>query len=174
MFLKEFLDIRCGLTIEFKANDGNTFKKVLCSMSDIQQQIKQVNDFRDYIIYQNQEQRFVPNDYINNDYNIAFIINVDTSSKKEYVLNDIFNKDFDKKALKEIIPDWLYEKYFISRNFDNYETGREKGILFGLPSQMIDGILVSRKIEKNLAEIEFIKSKFSNTYICNLDGIIIR
>lgn len=174
MSLKDFLEIRCGVTLEFKANDGNTIKKLLCRMSDIQEEIKKVNNFRDYIIYQNQEQRFVPNDYINTDCNIAFIINVDTSSKKEYILNDIFKENFDKKILKEILPNWFYKKYFISRNFDNYETGREKGILFGLPSQMIDGILVSRKVEKNLGEIEFIKSKFPNVYICNLDGIVIK
>ena len=51
--------------------------------------------------------------------------------------------------LKDILPKWFYEKYMKTRKFDNYETGREKAILFGIPVSMIKGIIVSRKI--NLA-----------------------
>lgn len=41
-----------------------------------------------------------------------------------------------------------------NRCFDNYETGREKAILFGIPKSMIKGILISRKYGNNLYYIK--------------------
>ena len=129
------------------------------------------NDYRDYIIYQNQEQRFLPNDY-NNNATMAFIFkeNIQTEA---YLKNDIFNINFDKKVLKQMLPKWFYKKYMITRNFDNYETGREKAILFGIPVSMIKGIIVSRKIEHDLTYTNKIKELFPTCYICNIDGKLI-
>ena len=33
-------------------------------------------------------------------------------------INDIFNINFDKKVLKQMLPKWFYKKYMITRNFD--------------------------------------------------------
>ena len=60
-----------------------------------------------------------------------------------------------------------------NRNFDNYETGREKAIIFGIPLPMIKGIMISRNIEKEVEYISKIKNLFPNCYICNIDGKII-
>ena len=60
-----------------------------------------------------------------------------------------------------------------NRNFDNYETGREKAILFGIPVSMIKGIMVSRKLEQDLNYINKIKELFPLCYICNIDGKLI-
>lgn len=78
--------------------------------------------------------------------------------------------DFDNEIIEDILPKWFYEKYIKNRTFDNYETGREKAILFGIPKLMIKGILVSRKYEKNLQYIKRIKELFSWCYICNIVG----
>ena len=89
------------------------------------------------------------------------------------IKNDIFNVSFDNKIIKDILPKWFYERYMKNRNFDNYETGREKAILFGIPVSMIQGIMISRKIENNLDSIKQIKKLFPNCYICNIDGKVI-
>lgn len=45
--------------------------------------------------------------------------------------------------------------------------------MFGLPSKLIEGVLVGRKIENNREALDYIKSKIPNCYICNLDGKVI-
>ena len=52
-------------------------------------------------------------------------------------------------------------------------TDRESAILFGSPSNLIEGILVGRKYEKDNQIIKEIKSLLPDCYICNLDGIVI-
>lgn len=157
-----------GVTIDFKNREGNVYKSIIISFEEIKDSIKSEEGFRDYIIYQNQEQRFIPNDVIDNEATVAFI--VEYNENDELVKNDIFNENFDQNILKDILPKWFYKKYMKNRNFDNYETGREKGILFGIPTSMIKGIMVSRKTEQDLTYINKIKELFPGCYICNIDG----
>ena len=81
--------------------------------------------------------------------------------------------NFDDEIIKDLLPEWFYDKYMKNRNFDNYETGREKAIIFGIPVSMIKGIMVSRKIEQESSNINKIKELFPNCYICNIDGKVI-
>ena len=60
------------------------------------------------------------------------------------------------------------------RNFDNYETGREKAIIFGIPITMFKGIIVSRNKENDDKYLNVLINLFPNCYICNLDGKIIK
>ena len=46
-------------------------------------------------------------------------------------------------------------------------------IIFGLPSNCIEGVLVGRIVERNKKYLKQIKDLFPNCYICNLDGIVI-
>lgn len=50
---------------------------------------------------------------------------------------------------------------------------RKSTILFGLPSNLIEGILVGRAYEKDTNKLEEIKAILPNAYICNLDGKVI-
>lgn len=52
-------------------------------------------------------------------------------------------------------------------------TNRESAIMFGLPSSLIEGVLVSKKLEKNKKSLEYIKKRLPDCYICNLDGKVI-
>lgn len=160
-----------GVTIDFKNREGKVYKSLISPFDEIKNNIKYEEGFRDYIIYQNQEQRFVPNDVVDNEATVAFII--EFNEEDELIKNDIFNTSFDNKILKDILPKWFYEKYMKNRNFDNYETGREKAILFGIPVSMIKGIMVSRKLEQDLNYINKIKELFPLCYICNIDGKLI-
>ena len=89
----------------------------------------------------------MPNNY-NSNSTMAFIFR-ENNHTENYLKNDIFNFEFDKKILKQLVPKWFYKKYMLTRNFDNYETGREKAILYGIPANFIEGILVNKNIEKN-------------------------
>lgn len=169
--LSEWLEKYTGVTIDFKDRKGNVYKSVISSFDNVKLTIQKEKNFRDYIIYQNQEQRFLPNDIVDNDATIAFI--VEYNENDELIKNDIFDKRFDTKIIKDMLPKWFYEKYMKNRNFDNYETGREKAILFGIPLFMIKGIMVSRTLEKDINYITKIKELFPKCYICNIDGIII-
>jgi len=169
--LSSWIKKYAGVTIDFKNREGIVYKSVISSFDEIKSNIKNEAGFRDYIIYQNQEQRFVPNDIVDNEVTVAFI--VEFNENNELIKNDIFSESFDNNILKDILPKWFYEKYMKTRKFDNYETGREKAILFGIPVSMIKGIIVSRKIEHDLTYTNKIKELFPTCYICNIDGKLI-
>ena len=169
--LSDWIKKYAGVTIDFKNKDGNVYKSIISSFDDIKSNIQKENNFRDYIIYQNQEQRFIPNDIVENDTSVAFII--EYNENDQLIKNDIFNIEFSNTIIKDILPEWFYEKYLKNRTFDNYETGREKAIIFGIPITMIKGIIVSRKIEQDLNYLEKIKELFPWCYICDIDGEIL-
>ena len=52
-------------------------------------------------------------------------------------------------------------------------TDRESAILFGIPANFIEGILVGRTYENDKNILEEIKLLLPNCYICNLDGKVI-
>ena len=59
------------------------------------------------------------------------------------------------------------------KNKDDFFTDRESAILFGVPSNLIEGILVGREYEKDQSKLKEIKQLIPNAYICNLDGKVI-
>ena len=67
-----------------------------------------------------------------------------------------------------------YERFIKHRkNKDDFFTDRESAILFGIPSNLIEGILVGRKYEKDNKILKEIKTIIPDAYICNLDGKVI-
>jgi len=172
ILLKDFIDIYCGVTIEVKNNKGAISKRIITSVNKIEEELLNLDDYRDYIIYQNQEQRFMPNKF-NKTPTMAFIVN-DIPSRSEVLKNNIFSQEFDKKIVKKLLPKWYYKKYIINQEYDNNETTREKAILYGIPSSFIDGILVNTELENNENELNQIKKYFPNCYICNIDGKVIK
>ena len=69
---------------------------------------------------------------------------------------------------------YYYEKFIIARKEkDDFFTDRESAILFGIPSNLIEGILVGREYENDNEKLLEIKKILPNTYICNLDGKVI-
>ena len=169
--LKNYIDKYCGVTIDVKFNNSDIMQHIITPIYDVEKEILSLKDYRDYIIYQNQEQRFLPNNY-NSNSTMAFILRLNDENEK-LLKNDIFEVNFDKKILKQIVPKWFYEKHMRNRNFDNYETGRERAVLYGIPSCLIEGILVCKEIENNKTEINKIKNIFPDCYICNIDGKVV-
>ena len=169
--LEDWIKKYAGVTIKIRDGFGNPFKYIISPFDDIIKNIQKESDYLDYVIVQNQEQRFVPNDIYIRDQKLAFILEYKESD--QLVKNDLFNSDFDKKITKDILPKWFYQKYFIKDNFDEYQTDRQKAIIFGLPACMIKGIFVSRKLEKDTTYLKKLKKIFPDCYISNIDGIII-
>jgi len=45
--------------------------------------------------------------------------------------------------------------------------------MFGLPANLIEGVIVGRKFEQDIDKLNYIKSKLPNYYIYNLDVKVI-
>ena len=100
---------------------------------------------------------------------IAFILNNKYTDRiMEY---DIYQGNIKLDIIKKFIPSWAVENTIINKL--PTQTDHELSIIFGLPSNLIEGILVGRLLEKNVPILEEIKSIFQNCYICNLDGKVI-
>ena len=62
---------------------------------------------------------------------------------------------------------------FAKNHFANDFFLRAEYIIFGIPSNYIEGIIVGRKFENDKIKLEEIKKSLPNAYICNLDGKVI-
>ena len=122
---------------------------------------------------QTKEARFMPS-LIQNQVQIGIIFNGDYA--KDLLKGDILNPNkINDTDVKEFINEWYYDKFIDDRkNKDDFFTDRESAILFGLPSNLIEGILVGRDYEKDNKMLNEIKELLPNSYICNIDGKIIR
>lgn len=173
--LKQFIEKYCGVTIEVYSKEGQVIENIISPFKDIEENIKKVSkfeNFRDYTIYQNQEQRFLPNRIIKQN-PLAFIINNDSAEKNLILKNDIFSNEFDFEIIQEILPEWYIEQYIKNGLSDRNETRRERGIIYGVPSCFIEGIIVNEEIENCKQKLEHIVSIFPECYICNIDGKVL-
>ena len=123
---------------------------------------------------QTKEVRFIPS-LVSNKRQIAFILNMDSDYAKKLAYNDVWNLDFDKETVKSFL-DYRYIEKFINEDRikrDVVTTDRESAIMFGLPINLVEGVFVGRKIEKDNKALNYIKSKLPDCYVCNLDGKVI-
>lgn len=127
-----------------------------------------------WTLEQTKEARFMPS-LVQNRVQIGIIFNGVNDYTKELLKGDILEPNFinDNDVKSFVNPDY-YEKFLKHRkNKDDFFTDRESAILFGIPSNLIEGILVGREYEKNQSKLNEIKELLPNAYICNLDGKII-
>lgn len=126
-----------------------------------------------WTLEQTKEARFMPS-FVQNNVQIGIIFNGQNDGTKELLKGDILSNSINDEDVKEFVNSNYYEKFIRDRkNKDDFFTDRESAILFGLPSNLIEGILVGRKYEKDNQIIKEIKSLLPDCYICNLDGIVI-
>ena len=77
-----------------------------------------------------------------------------------YILNPNNVSDDD---VRPFVNEGYYNKFIVDRqNKDDFFTDRESAILFGIPSNFIEGILVGRKYEKDKKMLNKINEIFSN------------
>lgn len=127
-----------------------------------------------WTLEQTKEARFMPS-LVQNRVQIGIIFNGNNKYALELLKGDILDlSNLNDKEVKPFVNQDYYEKFIKHRkNKDDFFTDRESAILFGLPSNLIEGILVGRKYEKDNEIIKEIKELIPEAYICNLDGKVI-
>jgi len=103
---------------------------------------------------------------------IGFILNVNDEKGFKLRKNAVFNSNFSSKDNFKFVSKKTKSK-FEKDGFTNDFFMRAEYIIFGVPSNYIEGVLVGREYEKDKKKLEEIKSILPNAYICNLDGKVI-
>ena len=164
ILLKDYINNYSGFTVTYTIGRGPGSKEIselipYHKFDEVTERLNNRNDVWMYFGDQTKEVRFLPS-LVSDKVQIAFILNMDTN--------------LDKDTLREFL-DYRYYETFLDERFNRNAstTDRESAIIFGLPSKLIEGVFVGRKIEKNIEKLNYIKSKLPNCYICNLDGKVI-
>lgn len=173
--LKDYINFYSGGTIRyFNQLDKKRETEVIPynEMSNVMDRIK----FKGYLAWgmeQTKEARFMPS-LVQDNVQIGIIFNGEYS--KDLLKGDILNpNNINDTDVKEFVNEHYYEQFIIDRlNKDDFFTDRESAILFGIPSNLIEGILVGREYEKDNNILNEIKQLLPNSYICNLDGKVIK
>ena len=179
--LKDYINFYSGGTIMycgiFKNNvNTNKNKTAIIPYNQMNNLMKIVpkEECHMWVLEQTKEARFMPS-LVQNRVQIGIIFNGDNSYTKELLKGDILDSNnINDSDVLEFVNEAYYEKFIIDRkNKDDFFTDRESAILFGVPSNLIEGILVGRDYEKDNKVLNEIKELLPNSYICNLDGKVI-
>lgn len=179
MLLKEYVYQYSGFTISYSIGRGSGSKTVsklvpYHEFDKITEEINNNDEIWSYWGEQTKEVRFIPS-LVSNKRQIAFILNMSSEYAQELAYNDVWNLDFDEETIKPFL-DYRYIDKFINQdriNRNASSTDRESAIMFGLPTSLIEGVLVGRKLEQDKQSLEYIKKNLPDCYICNLDGKVI-
>ena len=178
ILLKDYINLYSGITITYNIGRGPG-SKTECIMvpyhqfDKITEELNNKEEIWSYWGEQTKEVRFMPS-LVSNKRQIAFILNTNNEYAKELIKNDVWNTSLSN----EILEPFIDSRYFLTFKEERFNrtaitTDRESAIMFGLPSTLIEGILVGRKIEQDKKALEYIKNKLPDCYICNLDGKVI-
>lgn len=173
-YLKDYINFYSGGTIKFQKEERNDTNVISYN------EMKNINSFVENSGYhmwsmeQTKESRFMPS-LVQDNVQIGIIFNGNNNYIKKLLKYDILDcKNINDKDVKMFVNPKYYN-YFIKYrcNKDDFFTDRESAILFGIPSNFIEGILVGRLYEKDKDILDEIKKILPNVYICNLDGKVI-
>lgn len=127
-----------------------------------------------WTLEQTKEARFMPS-LVQNRVQVGIIFNGESKEIKNMPLGDILSGNISDEDVREFVNPNYYENFIRERkNKNDFFTDRESAVLFGIPSNFIEGILVGRKYETDSTMLNKIKELVPNAYICNLDGIVIK
>lgn len=179
-YLKDYINFYSGGTIMYCGVYDENEKKVSKTavipygeMADIND-ISQKYDCHMWLMEQTKEARFMPS--LNQDkVQIGIIFNADLVKKSGLLIGDILDtNNFDDESVKDFVNPDYYGKFIKERAKKNdFFTNRESAVLFGIPSNLIEGILVGKTYEKDQNVLKEIKEILPNCYICNLEGTVI-
>ncbi|MDY4996433.1 MAG: hypothetical protein SO108_01820 [Bacilli bacterium] len=173
--LKEYINFYSGGTVKYFNQLDNNKETEVISFSDISTLMNKVIE-KGYLAWkmeQTKEARFMPS-LVQNKVQVGIIFNGNNDVIKELLKGDILSNGISDEDVKEFVNPDYYEKFIVDRkNKDDFFTDRESAILFGLPANLIEGILVGREYEKDQSKLNEIKKLLPNAYICNLEGKVI-
>ena len=176
--LQDYIKEYSGFTITYTIGRGPGSKEVtkLIPYHKFDEETEKINNDENIWMYwgdQTKEIRFMPS-LVSNKRHIAFILNMESDYAKEMIKKDVWNIELVEEELKEFLDHRYYENFLKERvNRTAQTTDRESAIIFGLPSSLIEGVLVGRKLEQDKDSLKHIKEKLPDCYICNIDGRII-
>ena len=179
--LKDYINFYSGGTIMYCGilQDGlNTEENITTVISyDDLDNINEINkkvDCHMWTMEQTKEARFMPS-LAQDRVQIGIVFYGDNDYIKELLKGDILNpENINDEGVKEFVNPNYYEKFIRQRkDKDDFFTDRESAVLFGIPANFIEGILVGRIYEKDDIILKEIKELLPNAYICNLDGKVI-
>lgn len=174
--LKEYINLYSGGTVKyFNQLDSSKETEVISfdKMSSIMSRVIE-KGYLAWTMEQTKEARFMPS-YVQDKVQIGIIFNGDNDYTKKLLKGDILQvENLNDEDVKDFVNEKYYEQFIVDRiNKDDFFTNRESAILFGIPANLIEGILVGREYENDNLKLKEIKELLPNAYICNLDGRII-
>lgn len=179
--LKDYINFYSGATIKYSGlliNDeySQEIKTEVIKYSDLNQlnSILKKHPCRIWNMEQTKEARFMPS-LAQDKVQIGIIFKNNIYTNMLIKNGDILDKNIiDDSTVKEFVNSDYYERFIEERKQkDDFFTNRESAILYGIPANCIDGILVGRIYENDKTKLGEIKKILPNSYICNLDGIVI-
>lgn len=161
----------------------NNYSGMIAKVNDKYEQIpyKQLDNFVEkmkdvdhwlWTAESSMEIRFMPS-LARNINQIGFILNVNDEKGKKLRENAVFNNNFSEKENFQFTSK-KSRNNFKKTKFQNDFFSRAEYIIFGVPSNYIEGVLVGRDVEKDNEMLSKIQELLPNCYICNLDGKVIK
>ena len=178
--LKDYINFYSGGTILYagvyeNGNDTQMNKTGVIpydKMNLILDEVMKV-DCHMWTLEQTKEARFMPS-LVQNRVQVGIIFNGESKEIKNILLGDILSGNISDEDVREFVNTNYYENFIRERkNKNDFFTDRESAVLFGIPSNFIEGILVGRKYETDSTMLNKIKELVPNAYICNLEGKVI-
>lgn len=174
--LNDYINFYSGGTVRYFNQHDDKKETEVISYNQTNEILNRVIE-KDYLVWQmeqTKEARFLPS-LVQNKVQVGIIFNSDNEYTQKLLRGDILNcTNVDDESVKSFVNESYYDRFIVERkNKDDFFTDRESAILFGLPSNLIEGILVGREYEKDTNKLQEIKSILPNVYICNLDGKVI-
>jgi len=175
--LVDYINFYSGGTVRYFNQHDDKKETEVIECDKVQNLLNRVIE-KGYLVWQmeqTKEARFMPS-LVQNKVQIGIIFNSDNEYGKKLLKGDILNHlNVNDEDVKAFVNESYYERFIIDRkNKDDFFTDRESAILFGLPSNLIEGVLVGREYEKDESKLNEIKLLLPNVYICNLDGKVIK
>lgn len=179
-FLKDYINDYSGGTIKYSGLlENNEYSKKIKTEIIPYDKMDKLNNIiinnpcRIWQMEQTKEARFMPS-LGQEQVQIGIIFNAEYT--KNLLAGDILDSSYlNDIDVKPFVNEHYYQDFIIDRKKkDDFFTNRESAILFGIPANLIEGILVGRKYEQDNQILDEIKELIPNGYICNLDGIIIK
>lgn len=180
-YLKDYIDLYSGGTIMYcgvfeNGKDTQQNKTEVIPYTEMTNIIDIVSkvDCHIWTLEQTKEARFMPS-LVQDRVQIGIIFNGSNKYLAELLKGDILNpNNINDNDVKPFINQDYYEKFIKNRKSkDDFFTDRESAVLFGIPSNFIEGILVGRKYENDNKILAELKTLLPDVYICNLDGKVI-
>lgn len=167
ILLKDFIKNYSGMIAKVK----DTYEQVpYGKLDEFVEKMKNVDHWL-WTSESSMEIRFMPS-LARNINQIGFILNLKSDNAKKLRQNSVFKDTFKKEYAFKFVSKKAKEKFSKTGFVDDFFY-RADYIIFGLPINYFEGVLVGRDVEKNTEMLDKIKTLFPNCYICNLDGKVL-